>query len=90
MTQTSASVQLDQVLTTLQGGVRKNLQIFLKEFGNALTKYGGAEGFRELYRTSPGAYKYTSLVNQAFLGTHPHDLSNLVRRPGLHGSGSRR
>lgn len=79
MTQTSASVQLDQVLTTLQSGVRKNLQIFLKEFGNALTKYGGAEGFRELYRTSPGAFKYTSLVNQALLGTQPHDLSNLVR-----------
>jgi ABC-type transporter Mla subunit MlaD len=79
MTQTSASVQLDQVLTTLQYGVRKDLQIFLKEFGNALTKYGGAAGFRELYRTSPGAYKYTSLVNQALLGTQPHDLSNLVR-----------
>ncbi len=79
LTQTSASVQLDQVLTTLQYGVRKDLQIFLKEFGDALTKYGGAAGFRELYRTSPGAYKYTSLVNQALLGTEPHDLSNLVR-----------
>jgi phospholipid/cholesterol/gamma-HCH transport system substrate-binding protein len=79
ITQTSASVQLDQVLTTLQTGVRNNLQIFLKEFGDALLRYGGAEGFRELYRTSPGAYKYTSLVNQAFLGTEPHDLSNLIR-----------
>ena len=79
VTQTSAAVQLDQVLTTLQYGVRKDLQIFLKEFGNALIKYHGAAGFRELYRTSPGAYKYTSLVNQALLGTQPHDLSNLVR-----------
>ena len=79
VTQTSASVQLDQVLTTLQSGVRRNLQIFLKEFGNALIKYGGAEGLRQLYQTSPGAYKYTSLVNQAFLGTQPHDLSNLIR-----------
>ncbi len=78
VTQTSASVQLDQVLTTLQSGVRRNLQIFLKEFGNALVKYGGAQGFRTLYRTSPGAYKYTSLVNQAYLGTQPHDLSKLV------------
>jgi phospholipid/cholesterol/gamma-HCH transport system substrate-binding protein len=79
VTQTSAAVQLDQVLTTLQSGVRQDLQIFLKEFGDALIKYGGAEGFRELFRTSPGAFKYTSLVNQAFLGTQPHDLSNLVR-----------
>jgi phospholipid/cholesterol/gamma-HCH transport system substrate-binding protein len=78
VTQTSAAVQLDQVLTTLQSGVRQNLQIFLKEFGNALVKYGGAEGFRALYKSSPGAYKYTSLVNQAYLGTQPHDLSNLV------------
>jgi len=78
VTQTSASVQLDQVLTTLQSGVRRNLQIFLKEFGNALVKYGGAEGFRTLYKTSPGAFKYTSLVNEAYLGTQPHDLSNLV------------
>jgi phospholipid/cholesterol/gamma-HCH transport system substrate-binding protein len=78
VTQTSASVQLDQVLTTLQSGVRRNLQIFLKEFGNALVKYHGAEGFRTLYKSSPGAYKYTSLVNQAYLGTQPHDLSNLV------------
>ncbi len=78
VTQTSASVQLDQVLTTLQSGVRRNLQIFLKEFGNALVKYGGAEGLRQQFETSPGAYKYTSLVNQAFLGTQPHDLSNLV------------
>ena len=73
--QTSDSVQLDQVLTTLQWDVRADLQIFLNQFGNALVKYGGAEGFRELYRTSPGAYKYTSQVNQALLGTQPHDLS---------------
>jgi phospholipid/cholesterol/gamma-HCH transport system substrate-binding protein len=79
VTQTGAAVQLDQVLTTLQYGVRKDLQIFLKEFGNALTKYGGAAGLRELYQTSPGAFRYTSLVNQALLGTQPHDLSNLVR-----------
>ena len=53
--QTSYSVQLDQVLTTLQGDVRTDLQTFLDQLGNALIKYGGAEGFRELYRTSPPA-----------------------------------
>ena len=73
--QTSYSVQLDQVLTTLQGDVRADLQMFLNQLGNALTKYGGAEGFRELYRTSAPAFKYTSEVNQAVLGTparRPH------------------
>ena len=51
--QTSISVQLDQVLTTLQSDVRTDLQVFLQEFGSALIDNGGAEGFQELYRTSP-------------------------------------
>ncbi len=77
--QTSYSVQLDQILTTLQGDVRSDLQLFLDQLGNALIKYGGAEGFRELYRTSAPAGKYTSQVNQALLGTEPGDLSGLIR-----------
>ena len=77
--QTAYSVQLDQVLTTLQADVRTDLQIFLDQLGNALIKYGGAEGFRELYRTSAPACKYTSQVNEAVLGTEPGDLSGLIR-----------
>src|SRR5205814_9951972 len=79
ITQTSSAVQLDQVLTTLQGNVRQNLQTFLKEFGNALIKYNGANGFRTYYATSPGANKYTAQVNEALLGTQPGDLSGLVK-----------
>jgi ABC-type transporter Mla subunit MlaD len=77
--QTSVSVQLDQVLSTLQSDVRSNLQVFLHSLGDAFIKYGGAEGFNEAYRTSPGAFKNTALVNEALLGTHPDDLSSLVR-----------
>jgi ABC-type transporter Mla subunit MlaD len=77
--QTDYSVQLDQVLTTLQGDVRRDLQVFLNQFGNALIKHGGAAGFRELYRTSPDAFKFTSQVNEAFLGTEPGDLSGMIR-----------
>ena len=76
--QTSASVQFDQVLTTLQAPVRQDLQIFLKEFGGALAKYGGAKGFQESFRTSPAAYRYSSEVNQALLGTQPGDLAGFV------------
>src|SRR3954462_4825354 len=76
--QTSVSVQFDQVLTTLQAPVRQDLQIFLKEFGGALDKYGGAKGFQESFRTSPAAYEYTSQVNQALLGTQPGDLAGFV------------
>ena len=77
--QTSYSVQLDQVLTTLQADVRQNLKLFLDQFGNALIKDGGAEGFREFYRTSGPAGKYTSQVNEALLGTHEGDLGGVIR-----------
>jgi ABC-type transporter Mla subunit MlaD len=77
--QTSYSVQLDQVLGTLQADVRADLQNFLDQFGNALIEHGGAQGFRELYRTSPPSYKFTSQVNEAFLGTQPGDLGGLIK-----------
>jgi phospholipid/cholesterol/gamma-HCH transport system substrate-binding protein len=78
--QTANSVQLDQILTnTLQADVRGNLQLLLRELGDGLQKYGGAEGLRELYVTGEPAYKNTALVNEAFLGTRPHDLSGVVR-----------
>jgi phospholipid/cholesterol/gamma-HCH transport system substrate-binding protein len=76
--QTSTSVQFDQVLTTLQAPVRQDLQIFLKEFGGALSKYGGGKGFQESFRTSPAAYEYTAQVNQALLGTQPGDLAGFI------------
>ena len=76
--QTSIAVQLDQVLTTLQSDVRTDLQILLDEFGAALGRYGGAEGLRELFRSSAGAFRYTSQVNEALLGQEPHDLSDLI------------
>jgi phospholipid/cholesterol/gamma-HCH transport system substrate-binding protein len=77
-TQTSESVQFDQVLTDLQAPVRQDLQIFLKEFGDALDKYGGGQGLQESFRTSPAAFEYTSQVNQALLGTQPGDLAGFV------------
>jgi virulence factor Mce-like protein len=76
--QTSNSVQLDQILTTLQADVRGNLQLLLKELGDGFQRYGGAEGLRQLNLTGGPAYKNTALVNEAFLGTEPGDLSGLV------------
>jgi phospholipid/cholesterol/gamma-HCH transport system substrate-binding protein len=79
---TSYSVQLDQVLTSLQAPVRDQLQVFLKEFGDGLDQYGGAEGFREWFRTSPAAYGATAQVNEALLGRQPGDLVGFVRNFG--------
>jgi phospholipid/cholesterol/gamma-HCH transport system substrate-binding protein len=77
-TQTAASVQFDQVLTTLQAPVRENLQIFFQEFGNALDTYGGGKGLQTSFRTSPAAFRYTAEVNEALLGTQPGDLAGFV------------
>jgi phospholipid/cholesterol/gamma-HCH transport system substrate-binding protein len=78
MEQTASSVQFDQVLTSLQAPVRDNLQVFLREFGDALEKYGGAKGFQESFRTSPDAFRYTAEVNEALLGTQPGDLAGFI------------
>ena len=75
--QTSIAVSIDEIFTTLQSDVRSNLQILLDELGTAF-RAGGAEGFRELYKTSPGAFRYTAEVNEALLGTEEHDLSELI------------
>ena len=70
VTQTSSSVQIDQVLTTLQSDVRANLQTFLDQFGNALIE---VRRRRRASRSSTapraGAFKYTSQVNEALQGT---------------------
>ncbi len=80
--QTAYSVQLDEVLTTLQSDVRSDLQTFLDQFGNALIRYRGAEGLRELFRTSPPAYKFTAQVSESQLGTHRGDLRGVIRGLG--------
>ncbi len=79
MGQTSVSVQLDQVFSTFQTDVRSNLKVLLHSLGDAFIKYGGAQGFNTLYRTSGAAFKETSLVNEALLGTEPNDLSAFIR-----------
>lgn len=76
---TSAPVQLDEVLTSLQSDVREDLQIALDELGGALVTEGGAEGLREITRTAGGAAKHTAIVNQALLGTEAGDLSGTIR-----------
>ena len=77
VSQTSLAVSIDEVFTTLQSDVRANLQTLLDELGTAF-RQGGAEGFREIYKTSPGAFRYTAEVNDAILGTEEHDLSELI------------
>jgi len=74
---TSYSVQLDQVLTTLQFDVRQNLQTLLQEFGSALTVHGGADGLRRLNKAGPNL-QYSAQVAESTRGTQEGDLSGMI------------
>ena len=90
VTQTSTPVQLDQVLSALQSDTRANLQDLLQGYGQALSQKPppggdpgqgggtGAEALRRATRNAPEALKGASIVNEALLGTEPHDLSKLI------------
>ncbi len=80
--QTAHSVQLDQILGVLESDVRADLRTLFDQFGNALTRYGGSEGLRKLFRSSPTAYRYTAEVSEAQLGTEPRDLRGVIRGLG--------
>ena len=73
-------VQLDQVLTSLQSGTRRNLQILLQQFGTAVKKGGPAYNASIQYWLP--AYEYTSIVAHDALGIQPHDLSNYIAEQG--------
>lgn len=79
VTQTSNSVQLDQVLTTLQADVRGNLQTLLDELGDGLVRHGGATGLREYFASSAPANRYSAEVGEGLLGTEEGDLSGFIK-----------
>jgi phospholipid/cholesterol/gamma-HCH transport system substrate-binding protein len=75
--QTAAPVQFSQLLTALQSDTRADLQRFLKEYSSAL-KGSGARGFNQAIKHWEAAYKNTSQVNDATLGTAQHDLTRVL------------
>jgi virulence factor Mce-like protein len=95
ITQTATAVQLDQILTSLQKNTRANLKRALAGYGQTLNAkptaaedatqdpsvrgLTPAEAINQTFRYGGKAGRTTSIVNQAFLGEHPHDLSNLIR-----------
>src|SRR4051794_32874664 len=94
ITQTSGPVQLDQVLTALQSDTRKQLQVLLQGYGDALNGkplpgedddqdpavkgLTAAVALNKSLDYSVAALRGISLVNQATLGPEVHDLSKLV------------
>jgi phospholipid/cholesterol/gamma-HCH transport system substrate-binding protein len=94
VTQTSTAVQLDQVLTTLQAPDRKNLQKLLQGYGTALNHQptaaedrgldpdihgkSAAEAINQSFVYGATAARDSAVVNEALLGTQPHDFSDLL------------
>jgi ABC-type transporter Mla subunit MlaD len=94
VTQTSAPVQLDQVLGTLQANTRKDLQDLLVGYGEALNgkpRPGedddqdpdvkgdtGGEALNDSLQYSADALRQSAILNQATLGTELHDISKLI------------
>jgi ABC-type transporter Mla subunit MlaD len=92
--QTSAPVQIDQVLSTLTTDTRRDLQKLLVGYGGALngkprpgedadqdssTKGETAgKSLNDSLQYSPGALRGGAVVNQALLGAEAHDLSRLI------------
>jgi ABC-type transporter Mla subunit MlaD len=94
MSQTYSPVQIDQVLGVLQFSTREAAQRLLQGYGDALNGKPGpgedkladpstkgqtaAQSLNDSLDTAVPALRDLSIVNQAFLGTEPHDLSKLI------------
>jgi ABC-type transporter Mla subunit MlaD len=94
ISQTATPVQLDEVLTSLQSDARADLQQVLQVFGGSLTQQPTAQqnaqqdpavrnltagqALNKTYIYSPAALKNSTIVNNAFLGSAPNDLSKLL------------
>jgi phospholipid/cholesterol/gamma-HCH transport system substrate-binding protein len=92
--QTASPVQIDQVLSVLQGSAREGAQHLIQGYGDALngkprpgedrladpsTKgQTAAQSLNDSLDTAVPALRNLSIVNEAFLGTQPHDLSKLI------------
>jgi phospholipid/cholesterol/gamma-HCH transport system substrate-binding protein len=91
---TSGPVQLDRVLASLTASPRSELQTLLQGIGSALNAppgpredatqdpivrgLTGGQALNLALKYSPDAFRASAIVNQALLGTQPHDLARVV------------
>jgi phospholipid/cholesterol/gamma-HCH transport system substrate-binding protein len=96
--QTADPVQLDQVLDALNTDTRANLQSFLINYGEALTRkpeapenaeqdpevrgLNAAQALNKTYTHSTPALRGAAVLDQAITGTEAHDLSKLITSIG--------
>ena len=77
--QTAAPVQFGEILSVLQHDTREDLKTFLREYSKGLSGKGAA-GFNQAIKYWEGAYRSSSLANDATLGQDPtRDLQRVLR-----------
>ena len=79
--QTSAPVQLDQVLSALQAPTRRDLQALLRELSSGL-RGAGARGYNKSIPYWKPAYRDGAIVADALQGTQPGDLGRYIDKAG--------
>jgi phospholipid/cholesterol/gamma-HCH transport system substrate-binding protein len=79
--QTSAPVQIDQILGTLQTDTRKDLRTLLDQLSSGLSGQGGA-GFNRSIPYWKDAYERGAIASDATLGRLEHDLSGYIKNAG--------
>jgi ABC-type transporter Mla subunit MlaD len=77
--QTSAPVQLGDLLTSLQSDTRSSLKTLLYEYAVKGLGNGGAKAYNNALDSAIPAFRDSALANDATLGQQPHDLSNVLR-----------
>ena len=79
MDQTAQPVQLGEILNLLKADVRGDLRTLLAEYSLKGLGGGGAEAFNDAIPFFEGAYRNSSQVNDALLGTQPtQDVQRLL------------
>ena len=94
VTQTATAVQLDQVLSALDGDVRLNFRRLLEGYGTALSHEPtaaedqtqdpdsqgetAAESLNDSFRYGGDAGRGAAIVNDALIGEEPGDLAGLI------------
>jgi phospholipid/cholesterol/gamma-HCH transport system substrate-binding protein len=92
--QTTGPVQLDRVLSALSSNVRTDLQTVLQGLGQSLNGPAtvaqdatqdpsvrgltAGQALNQSLNYAAGAFKASTIVNAALLGSQPHDLSGVV------------
>jgi phospholipid/cholesterol/gamma-HCH transport system substrate-binding protein len=79
--QTSAPVQLDQILSTLQHDTRANLKLLLRGLGQGFA-HGGARSLNRAWKPSDAAFTNGAIVAEAFRGQRDDDLPRFVEAGG--------